>query len=56
MPEYAAQESRENRIIIALAVVIFLVVVWVGISAAFPEKPPHPVSIYYDGVQLFPKP
>jgi hypothetical protein len=54
MPEYAAKESKEHKIIIAVAVVIFLVVVWVGISAAFPEKPPHPVTILYEGEQVFP--
>lgn len=56
MPEYAAEESRENRIIIALAMMIFVVVVWVGISAAFPQPPQSPVTIFYDGVQLFPQP
>jgi hypothetical protein len=56
VPEYASEESRGNRIIIAAAMVIFVAVVWWGVRAAFPEPPKPPLTIYYDGVQLFPKP
>jgi len=50
----AYYETRENKIIITAAVVVFLFVVKWGVGLAFPEPPPSPMGIEYQGEHLWP--
>ncbi len=52
--DYAYEESRENKIIIALAVVVFLFVVKWGADSAMPDSPAFPVQISLFGEHLWP--
>ncbi|MBP9711068.1 MAG: hypothetical protein KBD50_02315 [Candidatus Pacebacteria bacterium] len=47
-------ETRINKIIITVAVVVFLIIVKWGVGLAFPKPPAPPVTIEYFGEQLWP--
>lgn len=48
------KETRKNKAIIVLVVVIFLFTVSWGVTFALPERPISPIKISYKGTQLWP--
>lgn len=48
------KETRRNKVIVVLTVVIFLLTVSWGIALAFPKRPVSPITISYKGIQLWP--